>query len=79
MKKDKILNSVLAEMAGQGVMPWGVVAGEYKRQKGKGKLGQLIHDYARAWPHRIKITHGYNVSAGWDVEIVPVALTDASG
>ena len=60
-------------------MPWGVVAGEYKRQKGKGKLGQLIHDYARAWPHRIKITHGYNVSAGWDVEIVPVALTDASG
>ena len=64
MIKDKILNSVL---------------GEYKRQKGKGKLGQLIHDYARAWPHRIKITHGYNVSAGWDVEIVPVALTDASG
>lgn len=69
---DEKLNKILAEMSGQGPVPWGYLRDRYTGKMGRRseRFARTMTAYARRWPNRIVLTRPYNVSEEPNVEIL---------
>ena len=69
---DEKLNKILAEMSGQGPVPWGYLRDRYTGKMGRRseRFARTMMSYARRWPNRIALTRPHNVSEEPTVEIL---------